>query len=168
MNLWKTLDKTKTVCYNKEKNACTVGGTGSTKKQKRGKTKMTLYTQEAVNNILNAYSKKSNYDIIKFDGSLLDNYIVFGDNLKTTIIKEIYLNEWSSAYSIRMYNKTPQKYQKIIDLFLDGDEEQAQTLFYRWLKMIKLFKKLFKKKYNMCYEIVTYDTKFTKTQYFYY
>ena len=34
---------------------------------------------------------------------------------KTIIIKEVYVNEWASKYSVRMYNKTPLKYQKIID-----------------------------------------------------
>ena len=35
--------------------------------------------------------------------------------LKTIIIKEVYVNEWASKHSVRMYNKTPLKYQKIID-----------------------------------------------------
>lgn len=30
---------------------------------------------------------------------------------KTIVIKEVYLNEWSSAHTIRMYNKLPKKYQ---------------------------------------------------------
>ena len=34
---------------------------------------------------------------------------------KTIIIKEVYVNEWASKQSVRMYNKTPLKYQKIID-----------------------------------------------------
>lgn len=36
------------------------------------------------------------------------------ENKKTIIIKEQYLNAWSSAHSIRMYNKTPKKYEKFI------------------------------------------------------
>ena len=34
---------------------------------------------------------------------------------KTIIIKEVYVNEWTSKQTVRMYNKTPLKYQKIID-----------------------------------------------------
>lgn len=34
--------------------------------------------------------------------------------------------------------------------------------------MIKLLKKLFRKKYSICYEEVVYNTNFTKTNYFYY
>ena len=35
--------------------------------------------------------------------------------LKTIIIKEVYVSDWASKHSVRMYNKTPLKYQKIID-----------------------------------------------------
>jgi hypothetical protein len=34
---------------------------------------------------------------------------------KTVLIKERYLNNWASVHTIRMYNKTPKKYQKLID-----------------------------------------------------
>jgi len=32
-------------------------------------------------------------------------------NYKTVVIKEFYINEWTSGHKIRMYNKTPKKYQ---------------------------------------------------------
>lgn len=95
---------------------------------------MTTYSYKAVDNLINRYAEKtdnfSNGGIIEFCGSLCDNYILFGDGLKTTIIREKYLNEWSSGSTIRMYNKTPEKYQRIIDLWLDGDEEAAEKLFF--------------------------------------
>ena len=31
---------------------------------------------------------------------------------KSIIIKEVYINEWSSGHTIRMYNKLPKKYLK--------------------------------------------------------
>lgn len=45
------------------------------------------------------------------------DWLLFDTNglLKTIIIKEVYVNEWASKQSVRMYNKTPLKYQKIID-----------------------------------------------------
>jgi hypothetical protein len=33
---------------------------------------------------------------------------------KSVLIREVYLNEWSSGHTIRKYNKLPAKYQKII------------------------------------------------------
>lgn len=41
--------------------------------------------------------------------------ICFGHNLKTTVIQEIPLNEWSSGHTVRMYNKCPKKYQQYIN-----------------------------------------------------
>lgn len=34
---------------------------------------------------------------------------------KNVIIQEVFLNEWSSAHTIRMYNEVPKKYKKFID-----------------------------------------------------
>lgn len=41
--------------------------------------------------------------------------ILTGHNLKTTIIKEVYLNCWSSGHTVRMYNECPEKYRKMIE-----------------------------------------------------
>jgi hypothetical protein len=35
---------------------------------------------------------------------------------KTIVINEYYINSWTSGHNIRMYNKTPKKYQKLIDI----------------------------------------------------
>ena len=43
-----------------------------------------------------------------------------GQGLKTTIIKEVYLNEWSSGHTMRMYNKTPIKYEKMLERVLEN------------------------------------------------
>ena len=66
-----------------------------------------------------------------YDGSLLDNYIITGENCKTAIIKEVYKNCASSVYTITMYHKIPQKYQTVIDLLESGEEEKARKLFFR-------------------------------------
>lgn len=34
---------------------------------------------------------------------------------KTILIKEFFINSWTSGHSVRMYNKVPKKYQTIID-----------------------------------------------------
>lgn len=87
-----------------------------------------LYTLKAVEGLIEKYGEDS--EIFTIEGGLLDSYIITSDKFKTAIIKEVYLNEWSSAYSIVFYNKTPLKYQKIIDL-LEGEEyEKASKLFY--------------------------------------
>ncbi len=35
---------------------------------------------------------------------------------KTIVIREYYLTSWTSGHSVRMYNKPPKKYEKIIKL----------------------------------------------------
>lgn len=37
------------------------------------------------------------------------------DGFKTVIIKEFYVNHWSSLHTIRCYNKTPKKYLILIE-----------------------------------------------------
>lgn len=95
---------------------------------------MTIYSYKTVDKLINKYAEHTdnfnNGGIIEFYGSLCDNYILYGDGLRTTIIREKYLNEWSSGNTIIMYNKTPKKYQRIIDLWLDGEEEKAEKLFF--------------------------------------
>lgn len=41
--------------------------------------------------------------------------ILTGDKLKTAVIQEYYINEWSSGHKVRFYNKIPKKYQDMID-----------------------------------------------------
>lgn len=47
----------------------------------------------------------------------LGDFVLYdmGGNLKTYIVNEIPLNEWSSGQSIRAYNKMPEKYRAMIE-----------------------------------------------------
>lgn len=80
--------------------------------------------------LIEAYEKHGYYDIYTINGGLLDSHIITAEGCKTAIIKEKYLNEWSSAYNITLYNKTPKKYQKVIDLLENGEYEKAEKLFF--------------------------------------
>ena len=92
---------------------------------------MQLYSQDAVNNLIEKFEKRENFQLYIISGSLLDNYILTADNTKTAIIKEEFLNEWSSAYTIILYNKTPKKYQQIIDFLENEEQEKAEKLFFK-------------------------------------
>lgn len=75
-----------------------------------------LYGCEAVNNLINQYNDKGGECLQLSEGGCgCGDWILFGKGLKTCIIKEVVLNEWSSAHTVRLYRKTPKKYQKIID-----------------------------------------------------
>ena len=41
--------------------------------------------------------------------------MLYKKGLKTFIIKEYYINEWSSGHSIIGYNKMPKKYEKMLE-----------------------------------------------------
>ena len=81
-------------------------------------------------NLIEKYSKKENFMDWQIDGCLVDNHILTADGCKTTIVREKYLNEWSSCYEIIMYNKMPKKYQKVIDLICDDEMNEARKLFF--------------------------------------
>ena len=73
---------------------------------------MKLYTLEAVDSLINQYIDKGGQVVTIEEGVLgYGTLLLYGDGLKTSVVKEIYLNEWSSAHTIRSYNETPKKYK---------------------------------------------------------
>lgn len=91
---------------------------------------MKLYNNKTIQNLLLQYSKYD-ADIYMIPGSLLDNYVIMPqDNIKGAIIKEIYLNTASSAYSIRFFTKISKKIEKIVNCVLNEDYEKADDLLY--------------------------------------
>ena len=77
---------------------------------------MKLYNYKAVEQLMNQYIEQGGNVHILDEGSLVYGLVVCeGECLKTAVIKEVYLNEWSSAQSIRLYNNMPKKYAKMIE-----------------------------------------------------
>lgn len=75
-----------------------------------------IYTLTACENLMDKYHEAGGECITVEEGTLgLGTVICFGDGLKTTIITEVYLNEWSSGHKIRMYNKMPKKYENMLE-----------------------------------------------------
>ena len=71
-----------------------------------------------VNKLIQIYNDKGGICIQTDEGCLgAGDWILTGKGLKTTIIKEIALNEWNSIHTIRQYRNCPKKYQKIIENF---------------------------------------------------
>lgn len=76
---------------------------------------MTLYSLKAVEKTLDNYINKGGEVLEVEEGCLgYGTTICLGEGLKTTIVKEVYLNEWSSSHTIRIYNKMPKKYAKMV------------------------------------------------------
>ena len=87
-------------------------------------------TYKTFENLIEKYSQRDDFEQYTIEGCLLDNYILRASGCKTTIVREKYLNEWSSCYEIIMYNKTPKNYEKIIDLLCDDEYSKAEKLFF--------------------------------------
>ena len=81
---------------------------------------MTLYSGSAVQNLMNEYIRRGGEVLtIEEGGCGYGNMLMFGEGLKTAVIQEVYLNEWSSGHKIRMYNKCPKKYEKMIERYYE-------------------------------------------------
>ena len=74
------------------------------------------YTLNACEELMSRYIDADGYAITVEEGCLgLGTVVCFGENLKTAIIKEFYINPWSSGHTVRFYNKMPKKYEDMVD-----------------------------------------------------
>lgn len=78
------------------------------------------YTLESCKNLMQKYYNKGGNCVTVSEGGLgLGTVVCYGDNLKTSIIQEHYVNEWSSVHTVRMYKRMPKKYEKLVDKILN-------------------------------------------------
>ena len=73
---------------------------------------MKYYEPTAVHEFVQNHLEKGFELTVISDGVLLEwgKAILTKQGMKTCVITEAALNEWSSAYKVRRYNVTPQKY----------------------------------------------------------
>lgn len=82
---------------------------------------MNLYTCNEIKKLISEYLEKDGQTLTIEEGILgYGTMVLFGKGLKTAIIQEVALNEWSSAHKIRMYNKCPKKYEKMIQICFEA------------------------------------------------
>ena len=85
--------------------------------------KKKLYDCDYIAHLIAQYHDKGGEVITIEEGTLGYGFmIMFGEGLKTTIVKEVYVSAWSSGHSVRMYRKTPKKYEKMITDFYESEE----------------------------------------------
>lgn len=83
------------------------------------KRKQKLYTCTAIAQFIEAYKEKSPKAIIH---TIVEETLGYGtvvvhdpeNKLKTAIIQERYINQWSSGHTLRLYNKCPKKYLNLL------------------------------------------------------
>lgn len=75
-----------------------------------------MYTLEACEELMEYYAELGGDVVTVQEGSLgLGVVVCMAEGRKTAIIKEVYLNPWSSGHTIRLYNKTPKKYLEMVE-----------------------------------------------------
>ena len=85
----------------------------------------TLYALEAVEQTINNWIEAGGEITTVKEGVLgYGLTICHGDGLRTAIITEVPLNCWSSAHTIRIYNKMPKKYRQMLD---DMENQEGET-----------------------------------------
>ena len=85
----------------------------------------TLYALEAVEQTVNNWIEAGGEISTVKEGVLgWGLTICHGEGLKTAIITEVPLNCWSSAHTIRIYNKMPKKYRQMLD---DMENQEGET-----------------------------------------
>jgi hypothetical protein len=77
---------------------------------------MKTYSCTQVQKLFNKYVEKCG-EVLELEEGVLGygTTICFGDGLKTAVIKEQFVNEWSSTHTVRFYNNMPQKYASMIE-----------------------------------------------------
>jgi len=72
---------------------------------------MKLYLASEVDKLIVNYLERGG-ELHEIDEGVLGHgkIVLTGEGLKTAVVKEVYINEWSSAHKVRFYNETPAKY----------------------------------------------------------
>lgn len=78
---------------------------------------MTVYSNDAIRQLIETYLFYYNGDCITIEEGVLamGHLLLIAKNKKAIIIKEVYLNDWNSGNSVRMYNTLPKKYEKYLN-----------------------------------------------------
>lgn len=78
---------------------------------------MKYYSCTSMDNFISGYIERGGQAYCIDDGVLTSGDWILFDNrgkLKFCIIKEVYINDWSSAQTIRRYKKLPKKYKELL------------------------------------------------------
>lgn len=75
-----------------------------------------LYTSGAIQELAQYYIDNGGEVFELIEGTLgWGTTVMVREGWKSAVVQEVYVNEWSSAHKVRMYNKLPKKYQTMLD-----------------------------------------------------
>lgn len=78
----------------------------------------TLYTSTSVDELIAKYTEAGGQVLQMREGTLGCGDVLLYDEtgkLYTFVIREVYINEWSSGHTVRKYRKIPAKYQAMVE-----------------------------------------------------
>lgn len=83
---------------------------------------MVLYSCNEIDQLIARYVESGGNVLEMREGVLgRGDLLLYGpENLRTIVVREIALNEWSSAHTVRTYKNCPKKYQTMIDEMEDA------------------------------------------------
>jgi hypothetical protein len=83
-----------------------------------------IYRLATCENLMQKYIEIGGEVLTVVEGCLgLGTTICQAEGKKAAVIKEFFINAWSSGHTITMYNKLPKKYEKMIIDFWDNLED---------------------------------------------
>lgn len=73
-----------------------------------------LYSIKQIERLIQRYGQYPNPETIEIESGVLGfgTTILLADGCKSAVIKEVFINEWSSGHSVRLYNELPKKYRQ--------------------------------------------------------
>lgn len=85
---------------------------------------MKLFKNEAVDKVTDFYLSKDGGEVVLLKEASLACYglaICLAPKFRFVVIKEVYLNEWSSGNSMRTYKVLPKKYQLLLEEYYNKE-----------------------------------------------
>jgi hypothetical protein len=78
------------------------------------KTNVRLFSIKGIEKLIEKYRQYPNPQIIEIEEGVLGygTTILLADGCKAAVVKEVFINSWSSGHSVRLYNELPKKYSK--------------------------------------------------------
>lgn len=85
---------------------------------------MKLYKVSYVDKLIDKYYELNGDVYIIDEGCLAYGLVICkAEGKKSCVIKEVYINSWSSGQSVRFYNKLPKKYEDMIEEYINKEDE---------------------------------------------
>ena len=75
-----------------------------------------MYNYQQIDKLINRYLELENNEVLQTREGILGSgdWICTAPGKKTAIINEVFVNSWQSTHTVKMYNKIPKKYAKIL------------------------------------------------------